>query len=93
MNHECVIGLFYRVEESEFVTADRLKEIIEETKELNFRISTDPLYSKIPNLKIKEWSLAQYCDKRFNTNLHRFKFCPECGKKIDWKQIGRMQND
>lgn len=29
----------------------------------------------------------QYTDFRFSTNLERFKYCPECGEKIDWKKI------
>ena len=39
----------------------------------------------------EEWphfySFKDYCDRRKSTNLARFKFCPYCGKKIDWKKI------
>ena len=33
------------------------------------------------------WSLKDYCDKRKNTDLTRFDYCPYCGKKIEWKKI------
>ena len=29
----------------------------------------------------------QYTDFRYSTNLERFKYCPECGEKIDWKKV------
>lgn len=31
------------------------------------------------------YTLEQYFDWRYNTNLTRFVYCPYCGKKIDWK--------
>ena len=33
------------------------------------------------------FSLNDYCDFRKSVNLARFRCCPECGKKIDWKEI------
>ncbi len=33
------------------------------------------------------FSINDYCDFRKSVNLARFKHCPECGKKIDWKAI------
>ena len=40
-----------------------------------------------------EWMLKDYADGRKSTNLRRFKFCPECGEKIDWKAIRKGEND
>lgn len=87
MRHECIIGVLWSYESTSLVTLGGLLKHIKEKKELNRMISSDPLYSKISDLTVKEWSLAQYADKRVNTDLHRFYFCPECGKKIDWKKI------
>ena len=33
------------------------------------------------------FSLNDYCNFRKSVNLVRFRHCPECGKKIDWKAI------
>ena len=33
------------------------------------------------------FSLNDYCNFRKSVNLARFRYCPECGKKIDWKAI------
>lgn len=35
----------------------------------------------------KIFSPKQYTDFRCSTNLERFKYCPECGEKIDWKKV------
>lgn len=35
----------------------------------------------------KIFSTNQYTDFRCSTNLERFKYCPECGEKIDWKKV------
>ena len=38
-----------------------------------------------------EWlhTLKQYADRRRSTDLTRFSFCPDCGKRIDWKSIAK----
>jgi hypothetical protein len=33
------------------------------------------------------WTIEQYLDKRYNTNLNHFNYCPNCGMKIDWKEL------
>lgn len=35
----------------------------------------------------EEYSEKQYTDFRCSTNLNRFKYCPEFGENIDWKQV------
>ena len=32
------------------------------------------------------YTMKQYCDWRYSTNLTRFSHCPYCGKKINWKK-------
>ena len=67
-------------------TLDGLKIHIKENLELKQAFETDPLYVGY-NHGIKWWTLADYCDKRKNTDLTRFEYCPMCGRKIDWKSI------
>lgn len=67
-------------------TLDGLKIHIKESLALKQAFETDPLYVGY-NHGIKGWTLADYCDKRKNTDLTRFEYCPMCGRKIDWKSI------
>ena len=85
-NHGCVIGLLNLSSESELATVAMLKDHIVDRVERNRQIRE--LGVSIGSwLYEKEWTLKDYCDKRKSTNLSRFDFCPECGKKIDWKRI------
>ena len=74
--HECVIGLIHDYDDTRIVTLEELKEHIQWEKE-----------SRSPYFNWKTHELSDYCDKRKNTDLTRFEFCPMCGKKIDWKAI------
>lgn len=85
--HDCIIGLLHHYEYSELVTLDMLKEHIKEKQERNEWVKNDPVLCSCKYLQEKEWSLKQYCDKRVNTDMTQFDFCPECGKKINWKEI------
>lgn len=67
----------YDYENTELLTLAELKEHIEETK----------VFAENGRFEIKVYTLADYADKRKNTDLHRFEFCPHCGKRIDWKAI------
>lgn len=44
-------------------------------------------------MRHKVYTLADYADRRKSTDLHRFKYCPYCGKKIDWAGIRRASNE
>ena len=90
--HECVIGLYHHYERSELVTLAELEEQITDSIMHNIMLASDPLLKECEFLRKKEWTLADYGDKRKNTNLTRFDYCPECGKVIDWKAIREMQN-
>ena len=85
--HECVIGLLRVADDSELTTVSGLHEHIAYRISYNdeirrFGIVADWMYHK-------EWTIKDYADKRKNTNLTRFDFCPECGKRIDWAAIRR----
>lgn len=92
MKHECIIGALF-LGELELVTLEDVKKYVAETKDINRQIDEHPIYHRHPEMKRTEWTWAQYADKRVNTNLRQFDFCPECGKKINWKGIRRLDND
>lgn len=39
------------------------------------------------------YTMVMLTDNRYNTCLRRFKYCPECGKKIDWETIRNNYKD
>lgn len=69
--HKCVIGMLHSYENTELITLEELKEHIERETAAS----------------IKHYNLFDYCDKRKNTDVTRFEYCPFCGKKIDWEEI------
>lgn len=71
MKHECLIGAYYDYEDTKLVTFDDL--VREVRKSERFGTSV--------------YSLKDYLDKRKNTNLRRFLYCPECGEKIYWNEL------
>ena len=86
MNCKCYIGIINDYENTRMTTLDGLKLHIKESLYLKQAFETDPLYVGY-NHGIKGWTLADYCDKRKNTDFTRFEYCPMCGRKIDWKAI------
>lgn len=36
------------------------------------------------------YTLEDYSDRRKNTNITQFDFCPFCGEKIEWKKIRKI---
>lgn len=78
--HECIIGMRNDYENTDIVTLEELKDHIQRDKEYR---------SPYPDWQTYE--LSDYCDKRKNTDLTRFEYCPMCGKKIDWKAIKNSQ--
>ena len=87
MSHECYIGCIGYYDHYEMVTLIGLKDYIRNTTEFNELCCE---YGK-EQFKRKDWSLRDYADWRKNTNLSRFNYCPECGKKIDWGAIRREE--
>lgn len=59
--NECLIGVYYDYEDTKLVTFDDLVREVRESERFN----------------ISAYSLKEYLDKRKNTNLHRFLYCPE----------------
>ena len=85
IHHDCIIGLLYLSHHGVLATLPYLEEAIKKTKEFNEDCKKYNMWSIIH----KEYTLKDYADRRKSTNLTRFNFCPECGKEIGWKAIGR----
>lgn len=91
-SHNCLIGLYYHSDDSEFVTVERLQALIEDTKEYNNMLHRDSLLCGAKDLYKKEYTLKDYADKRKSTNLTRFNYCPICGNKISWNTLKELDN-
>lgn len=89
MSHECIIGQISEYEDTRLVTVKALKQHI------NTRIQIAELLHgpKVSFLTDRGadgqrlYSLADYCDRRRQTDLERFTYCPICGEIISWKDI------
>lgn len=78
-----IIGLLHLTEESELADIHQLRFHIQERVEHNRSCRENGFEFLI----WPEWTLRDYADGRKSTNLRRFRFCPECGAKIDWKKL------
>ena len=86
---ECkhLIGIYSR--NGELMSLNELKELIKERQIFNGRIARDPVFKDCKSLYQKLWSLNDYADFRKSVDITRFKYCPLCGEKIDWKGIAK----
>ena len=89
---DCIIGLINHYDSSELATIEDLREYIEDSKYYNEVLV--PLYAQSDPQRFmrKIWTLADYGDWRKSTNLTRFRYCPNCGKNINWGEIRRMDD-
>lgn len=79
--HECTIGIWGDYEDTRTITFRELKKEADNNIEmLEYCKGTGYSYST-------PYSLSDYLDNRKSTNLEKFKFCPYCGKEIDWKKL------
>jgi len=78
---EHYIGLLKHDEYSELVTLEELKKHIEWQSHLKETFDKDPLYCTL-GLVIRVFSLEEYADRRRNTDLTPFDYCPKCGAAI-----------
>lgn len=80
--HECCIGQWLDYDNTHLIT---LKELQEEVKSNNetYRYAIKEFGFSIGKIML----LSDYFDGRRSTNLYRFKYCPYCGNKIDWKKM------
>lgn len=80
---ECIIGMLLDYDNSKLITLNELKEHIDSQNSL-----IDNELHKWIFPKAKKISLSDYKDRRKNNDIYRFSFCPYCGEKIDWKNLG-----
>lgn len=84
MSCDHCIGLLYNYDEAYLTTLPELKEHIKAFEE------TNRLYAFIPCFDGRRvYTLKEYADFRRSTGLTRFRYCPYCGEKINWKEIAR----
>ena len=83
-NH--IVGLLYDYEDTEVITIDELIQLINNRIEIKTKFEKDAQYAAC-NIPVKCWTLDDYADRRKNTDMRRFDFCPLCGEKIDWKAL------
>lgn len=81
MEHECIIGMYNDYEDTDLCTFSELQK---QVNDLNLAYKK---YAVNREVFKKTYTIAEYCEK--NTNLKRFAYCPECGKKIDWNELKR----
>lgn len=86
---DCIIGLIRDGDSVYLATLEELKEHIDMRREFNAECDKYGM----DYIKYHEYTLKNYADKRWSTNLTRFEYCPECGAKIDWSAIRRIDND
>ena len=80
--HKHIIGMLQLADYAELATEEDVAKDIINDMEYN---DTMNKYGYTPLKKI--FNAKQYTDFRCSTNLERFKYCPECGEKIDWKKV------
>lgn len=88
--HECVIGIYSDYDSLMPVSLNQLKGILIASDDLKKVIQVDPVYMAIYH-SYRHYTLSDYLDRRKNTNLSRFEYCPVCGKEIDWKKLRRVE--
>ena len=86
MKHEHIIGLLSKHDYQELVTLDDLKQHIADETEFFKWLKSEKAHLFLTRQE-RAYTIAEYCDKRINTDLEQFDYCPFCGKKIDWKKI------
>lgn len=82
VEHKCYIGVLSDIDKTVLATVEDLEQIIEARLRYNELAEKEGL----PTRRVA-WTLEDYCYRRKSTDLNRFIFCPECGKKIDWKRL------
>ena len=86
--HKCVIGFLYDYDNTREVTFDDICKYVDERKELYEAFKDDPIYKNIAHMPKP---VSDYCDLR-KSRMRHFAYCPDCGKKVDWKKLRELAN-
>ena len=84
--HECYIGIWFDYEHDELITFKELEEKVKDVNE-TYEYAKDTYGFDFVKGLIRKVKLRDYFDRRKNTNLRHFDYCPDCGNKIDWKKM------
>lgn len=84
MEHECIIGMYNYYENTDLITCSEL---------INKNKRDWSLYKTAYTWLSPPTPLEDFFNKRKNTELTRFNYCPVCGKKIDWNKLKRRYKD
>ena len=88
--HECVVAVFYQYDESEIVDERAYHElVVEAVKSWNFWASQIKEAGLAARNKAKALKVADFYDFRKSVSADRFRYCPYCGKEIDWNLLKR----
>jgi hypothetical protein len=80
-NCDCLIG---------YISGEEIKKS-EFKEKVNDIVRIQPELKRIGLLTGEPLSFEQIIDNR-RGYLHKFCFCPYCGKKLDWKKIKKINN-
>lgn len=86
---EHLIGIRHDYENTDAVTFAELKKHIASEKRLAELKKDDEWWQSL----LCKYTLEDYCDRRKTTNLFRFNYCPNCGEKINWKEMRSNSNE
>lgn len=89
MEHECIIGMYNNYEDTDLITYSEICKM--SLSEWKMYLKYEDAHTRIG--KSPPTRLEDYFDKRKNTELTRFDYCPYCGKKIDWNELKRRCKD
>lgn len=85
MEHKCFIGIYNDYENTNIVTCSELRVI--SLSEWESYLKYKDVYKSMG--RNSPTPIEDYFDKRKNTELTRFDYCPICGKKINWNELKR----
>lgn len=77
-----IIGVLHDYDNTRLITAKELNDEIEYNK-----LHKDCYKTYGYDLKRNIYDWNDYSDRRKNTDIERFSYCPLCGTKIDWKRL------
>lgn len=81
--HECIIGLHRGADQDSLMTVKKLEDEIKQQQAIYKYFYNAYIYSH-PR---KPYTIQDYTDLRKSTDLWRFNYCPQCGAKINWKEL------
>lgn len=91
----CEIGILQFDGETRLVNKYDLMNFNKLKEEENERIDSNKWLREKAKERIRKkiYTMKEYADKKAETDLIRFDYCPYCGEKIDWDEISESECD